>query len=59
MSVIDRSWHANESYAEPVRLGNVPMPPARKLAIVACMDARPAPLWRQALASKTGRRIHP
>jgi carbonic anhydrase len=31
---------ANESYAQDFKLGNLPMPPGRKLAIVACMDAR-------------------
>jgi carbonic anhydrase len=40
MSVIDEVLAANESYARDFRLGHLTMPPARKLAIVACMDAR-------------------
>jgi carbonic anhydrase len=52
MSVIDEVVHANESYAERFGLGNLPMPPARKLAIVACMDARLT--VGQALGLKTG-----
>ena len=40
MSVIDEVLKANESYTRTFTLGHVPLPPARKLAIVACMDAR-------------------
>lgn len=40
MSVIDEVLGANWEYANSFRLGNLPMPPGRKLAIVACMDAR-------------------
>lgn len=40
MSVIDEVCKSNESYAKIFALGHLPMPPARKLAIVACMDAR-------------------
>lgn len=40
MSVIDEVLRANESYAGRFSAGNLPMPPARKLAVVACMDAR-------------------
>ncbi|HTQ87743.1 MAG TPA: carbonic anhydrase [Candidatus Solibacter sp.] len=40
MSIIDEALKANEAYAKEFRLGNLRMPPARKLAIVACMDAR-------------------
>jgi carbonic anhydrase len=40
MSVIDDVRKANETYARQFTLGHLPMPPARKLAIVACMDAR-------------------
>ncbi len=40
MSVIDDVLAANESYAARFNLANLPMPPARKLGIVACMDAR-------------------
>ena len=40
MSVIDEALKANEAYAQNFSLGHLPMPPARKLAVVACMDAR-------------------
>jgi carbonic anhydrase len=40
MSVTEEVLKANESYARQFRLGNLPMPPGRKLAVVACMDAR-------------------
>ncbi len=43
---------ANESYAQDFKLGNLPMPPGRKLAIVACMDARLT--VEQFLGLKTG-----
>ncbi len=40
MSTIDETVAANERYAREFGLGNLPMPPARKLAVLACMDAR-------------------
>jgi carbonic anhydrase len=40
MSIIDDVLKANQTYARNFKLGSLPMPPARKLAIVACMDAR-------------------
>ncbi len=40
MGVIDEAVKANEAYAREFRMGHLPMPPARKLAVVACMDAR-------------------
>jgi len=40
MSSIDDAIKADESYSRGFDLGNLTMPPARKLAIVACMDAR-------------------
>ncbi|MDE3179094.1 MAG: carbonic anhydrase [Acidobacteriota bacterium] len=40
MSVIDEVVKANEEYARNFALGQLPMPPSRKLAVVACMDAR-------------------
>jgi carbonic anhydrase len=40
MSVIDEVLKANEAYGSQFTLGHLSMPPARKLAIVACMDAR-------------------
>src|ERR1700757_2601241 len=40
MSIIDEALKANEGYSRSFKLGQLPMPPAKKLAIVACMDAR-------------------
>lgn len=40
MSATDEILAANREYARDFQLGHLPMPPARKLAIVACMDAR-------------------
>jgi len=40
MSVCDQVVNANERYAQSFGLGHLPIPPARKLAVVACMDAR-------------------
>jgi carbonic anhydrase len=52
MSVTDEVLKANEAYAQSFTLGHLPMPPARKLAIVACMDARLT--VSQLLGLKTG-----
>ena len=40
MSVTDEVLQADEAYARDFKLGNLAMAPARKLAILACMDAR-------------------
>jgi carbonic anhydrase len=40
VTVTDEILAANADYARDFNLGQLPMPPARKLAIVACMDAR-------------------
>lgn len=40
MSSTDEVIKANESYAQNFTKGELPQSPARKLAIVACMDAR-------------------
>jgi carbonic anhydrase len=40
MGTIDERVKENETYSRGFNLGNLAMPPARKLAIVACMDAR-------------------
>jgi carbonic anhydrase len=40
MSVTDEVLAANQQYAQNFTLGNLALPPARKLAVVACMDAR-------------------
>jgi carbonic anhydrase len=40
MSVTDELVDANEKFAAGFDQGGLPMPPARKVAVVACMDAR-------------------
>ena len=40
MSAIDEFLQNNEAFAESFDKGDLPLPPARKVAIVACMDAR-------------------
>lgn len=40
MSVINETLDANKKYVAKFSLGHLPMPPARKIAILACMDAR-------------------
>ena len=40
MSVTDELLENAKSYAEGFDKGDLPMPPGRKIAIVACMDAR-------------------
>ncbi len=40
MAVIDELLNNNERYAKEFVQGDLPMPPARKLAVVTCMDAR-------------------
>jgi carbonic anhydrase len=40
MSVTDEALQSNARYAESFTKGDLPMPPGRKLAVVACMDAR-------------------
>ncbi len=40
MSTTDDLLKANERYAQSFKLGHLPMPPARKVAVLACMDAR-------------------
>ena len=53
MGVTDEVLKANESYAKDFTLlGRLAMPPARKLAVVACMDARLT--VEQMLGLKTG-----
>src|SRR3954462_2067156 len=43
MSVTDELVRNAEKYAEQFDKGELPMPPARKVAVVACMDARLIP----------------
>ncbi len=52
MSVINEAVQANKEYAASFNLGYLAMPPARKLAVVACMDARLT--VEKALGLKTG-----
>lgn len=52
MSATDEVLSADETYASDFKLGNLPRPPARKLAILACMDARLT--VEQVCALKTG-----
>jgi carbonic anhydrase len=40
MSAIDEFLKNNEAFAEGFDKGDLPLPPARKAAVVACMDAR-------------------
>src|SRR5579864_493734 len=40
MSVTDTLLHNNDGYARSFDKGNLPMPPAKRLAVLACMDAR-------------------
>ena len=40
MSVTDELIRNNEQYAANFDKGDLPLPPARKVAVVACMDAR-------------------
>jgi carbonic anhydrase len=40
MSTIDELLRNNETFAKSFDKGDLPLPPAKKIAIVACMDAR-------------------
>ena len=40
MTVTDEFLQANEAYAAQFAKGDLPLPPARKTAVLACMDAR-------------------
>lgn len=40
MSVVDEFREANDAYASNFQKGNLPMPPARHVAVLTCMDAR-------------------
>jgi carbonic anhydrase len=43
MGVIDELVEANRAYADGFDRGDLPMPPARRVAVVTCMDARLLP----------------
>ncbi len=40
MSITDELLEANRKYAQEFRLGQLAAPPSRKVAVLACMDAR-------------------
>src|SRR5258708_39599092 len=40
MSATDEALRNNEAYSSAFDKGQLPLPPAKKLAVVACMDAR-------------------
>ncbi len=52
MSAIDDALRANQNYAATFSAAGLAMPPARKLAVLACMDARLDPA--QILGLKAG-----
>jgi carbonic anhydrase len=52
MSIIDDALRANQDYAAQFNMGGLAMPPAKRLAVLACMDARLDPA--QLLGLKTG-----
>jgi carbonic anhydrase len=43
MSTTDQLLRNNEAYAESFDKGELPLPPAKKVAVLACMDARIVP----------------
>lgn len=52
MSVTDELLSNNQSYAESFNKGDVPLPPGKQVAVLACMDARLDPA--RALGLKEG-----
>jgi carbonic anhydrase len=40
MTVVQEFLEANEAYAKTFQKGQLPMPPARRVAVLTCMDAR-------------------
>jgi carbonic anhydrase len=52
MSATNEAVAANKEYAKAFSLAHLPMPPARRLAVLACMDARIT--VEQVLGLKTG-----
>lgn len=51
MSAIDELLNSNEAFARGFEQGGVPAAPGRRLAVVACMDARLDPVAALGLAS--------
>ena len=52
MGAYEETLEVNQQYARSFGLGHLPMPPSRKLAVLACMDARLT--VEQFLGLKTG-----
>ncbi len=52
MSVTNETLEANRKYAAQFKLNHLPMPPGRKIAVLACMDARMT--LEEMLGLKTG-----
>ena len=50
MAVVDEVRAANDTYAAEFTKGDLPLPPGRKFAVVACMDARLDPAKALGLA---------
>ena len=50
MALVNELLAANEEYAEGFTKGDLPMPPGRRFAVVACMDARLDPAKALGLA---------
>jgi carbonic anhydrase len=40
MAELNNILAANEEYSKCFKYGNLPVPPSRRLAVLACMDAR-------------------
>src|SRR5215210_253820 len=58
MSTIDELLRNNEAYVQGFDLGGLPIPPAKKLAVVTCMDARVRPHVLLALHEGDAHVIH-
>src|SRR6266849_10082353 len=43
MTTVQEFLKANDAYAATFQKGDLPMPPARKVAVLTCMDARIVP----------------
>ena len=57
MTVTDDLLANNKSYADGFSMGDLPLPPAKRVAVVACMDARLDPNAVLGLSEGDGR--HP
>ena len=50
MSVTDELLSNNDRYAESFDKGDLPLPPAKEVAVLACVDARLDPARRRSRA---------